>query len=544
MRAVRLPRGEGLRRRVHKDAAMKDWFMTPLHCLLALFITMAVQGNAAGPTESPVDALATDGGNIYVLRGNRIYRINSESMSVEAEAVLGAEREPEPAKGAVRFPGKKEKGMKRGASCFGITFGPPMIFPVQGETEYRRTLERYCKVSTELGVGIIRNFEPFEFTRFHVQGTEERGKLRLERQDFFIDLTSRYGLSVLPRMSSLNNGPRHTVRGVPRDIDAYKAYLKEMVLRYRDEVTYWQILRENLRGSQYEGHTVECGRTPEQSAYIASITYPIIKELDPDAVVVHGSQPAFPTFQNPSETVDYIDEFLQAGGGDFIDVFGIHLYAEDTQHGILAYQKVLKKNGFTKPVWNLETGSSSRAREINFGGSDDPATQAQMIVKKAAMNFSMGIEKVIKGMIVDIPEDLTRGTMVSGQTGVGVLGPPPLYKKKPSFYTLKLTVAKLDGFTDVKTLSRQDVKRWAREKGKGLNSFKFSFEDREPVWVVWRDDRPQTVDLQKATGWNRVTVTHVIEDENRSIPKCETVPANSVQISASPVFVEQAAKTK
>lgn len=90
-------------------------------------------------------------------------------------------------------------------------------------------------------------------------------------------------------------------------------------------------------------------------AELVKATYPVIKDIDPDAIVTAGAL--------STGGADYLDQMLAAGAGDYMDVLTIHTYTHPNNGPEVAfrgvwdgYEEILDKYNFTKDIWLDETG--------------------------------------------------------------------------------------------------------------------------------------------------------------------------------------------
>ena len=97
---------------------------------------------------------------------------------------------------------------------------------------------------------------------------------------------------------------------------------------------------------------------------LAARAYPIIKSIDPSAIV---TTPAVSSSGWPLSHDAWLDQYLAAGGGKFADVIAWHGYAgrndrpalppEGLSEQIKALRNVLAKHGLSQlPIWNTEGG--------------------------------------------------------------------------------------------------------------------------------------------------------------------------------------------
>jgi hypothetical protein len=128
---------------------------------------------------------------------------------------------------------------------------------------------------------------------------------------------------------------------------------------------------------------------------LASSAYPIIKSIDPDAIV---TTPAVSSSGWPLSHDAWLDQYLDAGGGKFADVIAWHGYAgrndrpalpvEGLSDQIQALRKVLAKHNMGQlPIWNTEGGWGKDAQ------LPDEGEQAAFLVKWFMINFTNGIAR-------------------------------------------------------------------------------------------------------------------------------------------------------
>ena len=132
--------------------------------------------------------------------------------------------------------------------------------------------------------------------------------------------------------------------------NAWLNYARFVANTWGDEIDAYSVWNEpNLRAfNKYEvGGDVY--------AELVKETYPVIKEIDPDAIVTAGAL--------STGGADYLDEMLAAGAADYMDVLTIHTYRHETNGPEVdfrtvwdGYEAVLDKYNFNKDIWLDETG--------------------------------------------------------------------------------------------------------------------------------------------------------------------------------------------
>jgi hypothetical protein len=174
----------------------------------------------------------------------------------------------------------------------------------------------------------------------------------------------------------------------PPNVEAWSEFVTALVTRYKGKISSYEIWNEPNGSGFWTG-------TPKQMVELAAIAYPIIKRIDPSALV---TTPAVSSSGWPLSHDAWLDQYLTAGGGDYADVIAWHGYAgrndrpalppEGLTEQIHALRKVLLKHGLSKlPVWNTEGGWGKDAQ------LPDESAQAAFLVKWYLINFTNGIAR-------------------------------------------------------------------------------------------------------------------------------------------------------
>ena len=76
----------------------------------------------------------------------------------------------------------------------------------------------------------------------------------------------------------------------------------------------------------------------------------------------------------------------------------------------------------------------------------------------------------------------------------------------------------------------------------GVHCYKFTFSNKKPVFVVWSDSQKRKINLKTYIPSQNVKIIHIITElddkENPIIIPDEVVPADSIEIDETPIFVE------
>ncbi|MDP3790670.1 MAG: hypothetical protein Q8R38_01315 [Candidatus Omnitrophota bacterium] len=222
--------------------------------------------------------------------------------------------------------------------------------------------------------------------------------------------------------------------------------------------------------------------------------------------------------------------FLIKNLAPYYDVIDFHSYENNSSN--LKYEaawlrKAMEENDVRgKEIWSLENAgpfyffpllglSKPEDRDTNIY---DPAIHASCLIKRYVIGLDGGISKIFYSSLrptLGWSNNYTRLSLIDMDGN-----------KKPAYYTYKLMAEKLSGFTRINKVKD------------GI--YKFSFEDKKPVFVLWSETGDGVVDLSEYTDLPHLKVTHIVTEEEKtdSDAVVEMVGANSVKISPAPVFCE------
>ena len=140
----------------------------------------------------------------------------------------------------------------------------------------------------------------------------------------------------------------------PRDIEDWRVFVRTVATRYKGRIHAYEIWNEPNIRRFWTGDV-------DQLVAMTREAHNIIKSIDPSALIV--SPPSAGLRGTP-----WLAEFLQKGGGQYVDVIGYHFYVtprlpEEMAPLALAVRKVMADNGIGgKPIWNTEFGWLPPAR--------------------------------------------------------------------------------------------------------------------------------------------------------------------------------------
>ena len=174
----------------------------------------------------------------------------------------------------------------------------------------------------------------------------------------------------------------------PPNLDDWAEFVTALATRYRGKISSYELWNEPNGSGFWTG-------TPKQMVELAQRAYPIIKLIDPSAIV---TTPAVSSSGWPLSHDEWLDQYLSAGGGKFADAIAWHGYAgrndrpalppEGLSEQIQAVRKVLGKHNLsTLPIWNTEGGWGRDAQ------LPDEGAQAAFLTKWFLINFTNGVAR-------------------------------------------------------------------------------------------------------------------------------------------------------
>jgi len=305
---------------------------------------------------------------------------------------------------------------------------------------------------------------------------------------------------------------------------------------------------------------------PQVYVDLLKMTYPVIKETDPQAkVILHGiasnllqyiafvkgfiNDPdaglingtrytrtqiaASLVFQDVLRDVEY---FLEEGKGSY-DVVDIHLYEpkETFMKGKINWTRsALQRFGVNVPIWCIEGGGPFKltdGQQSQFGdrywGRYTDKENAEYVIKMHIIAATTGIERFHWGLCATDHDDYWNGPWNNMALTTC------LREKKPAFYTFQIMLEKIRDFTKARDLSTTD-----------LNLYEFEVGSKK-VYVAWISTN-NTVDLSQklSIGKTQLRITHLVtelDDHGRSVVvPDEFQSSTSVSLSNTPIIIEKA----
>ncbi len=166
----------------------------------------------------------------------------------------------------------------------------------------------------------------------------------------------------------------------PANLQSWDNYLTAIVTHTLGRIHLWELWNEPQDPGYY------CGDIPSMIA-LAQHAQQIIKSIDPAAIILSPSPVG-------GLGPQWMNSFLQAGGGSYVDVLAFHGYwsgtAEDLISVIANLRAVMSANNVaSKPLWDTE------ADWYAYNPPTDLIKQAAFLMKYYLLHWSLGVDRFI-----------------------------------------------------------------------------------------------------------------------------------------------------
>ncbi len=331
---------------------------------------------------------------------------------------------------------------------------------------------------------------------------------------------------------------------MPRDPEAYKAFVRAAVERYNGDgrndmpglkspVKFWQV-----------GNEPDLGPNKDYAKFVA-MTYQAIKEADPEAKVLIGGVSGFAPVEEYLRDFDNrYAPFLRELGGRYVDIFAFHFFG--TAAGdYLGYKPVLEhirrtlvSCGFPPDmeIWCTETstygGSPTPVPQLNFRQfpPQSEADQAADLFKRYIYGVRCGIKRLFWAF--GLVEGFKHDGSFFDYTGIV----KPDGRKKLAYHTLKLMTHKLAD-ADWRAL------RPLQEHQDNTYVYEIPRKSGNPIYVAWKDGAvggEVSLAMPDLPEGCEAKVTTALTDQNGN-PRVKTVSVNRGVVRVdlgTPVFIE------
>jgi hypothetical protein len=218
----------------------------------------------------------------------------------------------------------------------------------------------------------------------------QRNEWNSKLLDRYVDLATQHNaeialtLGYTPRWAAsrpdeVSSSGMPGVASPPADLGAWREYVRTIATRYKGKIHVYEIWNEANLSGYFSG-------TLREMVMLAKEAFTILKEVDSTNIVIS------PAVQGGGWNVNWLDDFLSLGGGNYCDVIGYHFYVspkppEAMLNVIDEVREALKRHGINKPVWNTESGWSM---EKAFADDDE---RSGYVARAYLIAWAGGIER-------------------------------------------------------------------------------------------------------------------------------------------------------
>jgi hypothetical protein len=350
-------------------------------------------------------------------------------------------------------------------------------------------------------------------------------------------------------VSSESNGPIP-----PQFLGDFVEYVGTAVERYDGDglndapgspiVLYWEFYNEPDNNSDIQGNPNYAEPThwgdhaAEYATMLASV-YPAVKAANPEAKVVFGGL-ALDWFEDEGGPFveSFLEDVLQAGGGNYFDVMNFHSYPPFHQNwtdnqgpGILgkaeAIREILADYGLEKRMIVTEAGWMSNNRPgAAIPGS--PAAQSRYVVEMFTESRAAELDVMVWWLLVDPPFPYPFQN--------GLITNEAVPAKKMSFYVYQNVVEKLSKVHFVRSLTTSEMGNPLME----VHEFNDKIFNRA-LYVAWLNPIATTATAPlKLTAPDAIVTNSLtnfalfVQDSDDGLVDGQI----TVQVGATPVYVE------
>ncbi|QYY36699.1 hypothetical protein [Ruficoccus sp. ZRK36] len=168
----------------------------------------------------------------------------------------------------------------------------------------------------------------------------------------------------------------------PTDMEAWRNYVRTIVVHYQDEIREWEIWNEpdhiffNLSPQEQRSKA-------EVYVELVKVAYEEIKSIDPNIKIIAGA----------ATTSQFLQEIIEFGVLDYCDALSMHFYGASLAgaNGTSAYSRILDSlddtmldEGIIVPVWDSESCLSPQGVKEGTEGYQTSQTQIKSIISGAA----------------------------------------------------------------------------------------------------------------------------------------------------------------
>lgn len=321
---------------------------------------------------------------------------------------------------------------------------------------------------------------------FHLEPA--KGKWDFGRLDRYVDLARQDGIEIVmplglsPTWASARPQEHSPYQmgaaAEPRDMEDWRAYVRTVGERYKGRIHIYEVWNEVNEEMFFTGSMEALVALTREAASV-------LKKIDPEIRIVS------PSMVGAGRSLEWLDRFFAAGGGDHVDVVGYHFYVpNDRPEAMLpmirdARARMRRHGQGQKPLWNTETGWWIE----NLDGTPDPPGMDRSWRR---VDQQTAAAYLVRSMLVGLAGGLEGFHWYSWDNGGMGMVEPKSKKERPAVGALQRTMAWLSG-----------TRMLGCETGGRVWSCGFEDAQGRPVKAVWVPSGAREA-YQVPEGWQNV----------------------------------------
>lgn len=328
-------------------------------------------------------------------------------------------------------------------------------------------------------------------------------------------------------------------------LDAFAEFVYRLVERYNGNgvndapgspvVTYWEFYNEpDANNGNEVPHHAYWGNYGDKYAEMLSVVYPAVKAANPHAKVVFGGI-AYDWFvdQGGQFVREFLDDVLDAGGGDYFDIMNFHSYPAFSHYwanqGPGLYEKAqhirekLQERGLDKPLINTEAGWHSDIDDPHHPST--PEIQARYVTQLIAQSMAADLDIMIWWMLYDPGSFYPNYGLVTREG-----------ERKPAFYAFQTAAAQFNTAHFERLLTVEEM-----GGATDMQAYKFiDYVYNRRMYVAWTNpinasnERPLQLTASQATVKDIYGNAHIVYDGDDGVIDGRV----TITITNDPVYIE------
>jgi len=163
----------------------------------------------------------------------------------------------------------------------------------------------------------------------------------------------------------------------PASITDWRNFIRTVATRYKGRILYYEVWNEPMFKPFYSGSVSKMIELVESA-------HRVLKEVDPNIEIIS------PPVDTSSAGLQWLAAFLDANGGELVDIYGLHLYTPGPPEYMISRVEQVRTilqghQQSQKPIWNTEAGWQMKDRASAMG--------ANYVARAFLVAWPLGVER-------------------------------------------------------------------------------------------------------------------------------------------------------